>query len=239
MNATAAAPTVQIKNTYGIGASNGVKMLVYGKAGRGKTTLCATAPAPIVLSAESGLLALSQYQLPYIEIKTIDDLTNAFNWAQDSAEANQFQTICLDSVSEIAEVVLTNAKAQKVNGKLIDPRQAYGLLIDQMSATIRAFRDLPGKHVYFSAKQEMIKDDYTGITMSGPSMPGTKLGPALPYFFDEVFQLEIGKDTTNNTSYRYLRTQPDFSNDAKDRSGRLDEIEAPDLNNIITKITAM
>lgn len=229
---------MQLKSTYGIGATNGVKMLVYGKAGRGKTTLCATAPNPIILSAESGLLALSQWQLPYIEIKTIDDLTEAFNWCQDSAEANQFQTICLDSISEIAEVVLTNAKSQKVNGKLIDPRQAYGLLIDQMSATIRAFRDLPHKHVYVSAKQEMVKDDATGITMNGPSMPGTKLGPALPYFFDEVFQLEIGKDQNTQQSYRYLRTQPDFSNDAKDRSGRLDPIESPDLGNIINKITA-
>ena len=228
---------MQLRSTYGIGVTNGVKMLVYGKAGRGKTTLCATAPNPIILSAESGLLALSQWQLPYVEIKTIEDLTEAFAWCQDSAEARQFQTICLDSISEIAEVVLTNAKSQKVNGKLIDPRQAYGLLIDQMSATIRAFRDLPNKHVYVSAKQEMIKDEATGITLNGPSMPGTKLGPSLPYFFDEVFQMDVGKDQTTQQSYRYLRTQPDFSNDAKDRSGRLDPIEAPDLGNIINKIT--
>lgn len=229
---------MHLKNTYGIGAENGVKMLVYGKAGRGKTTLCATCPNPVIFSAESGLLALSQWQLPYIEINTIQDLTDAFNWAQDSNEAKQFQTLCIDSISEIAEVVLTNAKSQKVNGKLIDPRQAYGLLIDQMSATIRAFRDLPGYHVYVSAKQEMIKDDQSGITMNGPSMPGTKLGPALPYHFDEVFQLDIGKDQNTQQTYRYLRTQPDFSNDAKDRSGRLDPIEAPDLGNIIKKITA-
>lgn len=229
---------MQIKSTYGIGAANGVKMLVYGKAGRGKTTLCATCPNPIILSAESGLLALSRYQLPYVEIKTVDDLTEVFNWAQSSAEAKQFQTICIDSISEIGEVVLTNAKAQKVNGKLIDPRQAYGLLIDQVSATIRAFRDLPGFHVYVSAKQEAIKDEQTGIVLNGPFMPGTKLGPSLPYHFDEVFHLDIGKDPATQKDYRFLRTQPDFSNDAKDRSGRLDAIEYPDLGNIIKKITA-
>jgi hypothetical protein len=229
---------VTLKNTLGIGAENGVKMLVYGKAGRGKTTLCATAPNPIIFSAESGLLALSQWQLPYIEIRNIQDLTEAFNWAQDSAEARQFQTLCIDSISEIGEVVLTNAKAQKVNNKLIDPRQAYGMLIDQMSATIRAFRDLPGFHVYMSAKQELIKDESTGVTLNGPSMPGTKLGPSLPYMFDEVFQMEIAKDPATNSDYRFLRTQPDFTNDAKDRSGRLDAVEAPDLGNIIKKITA-
>lgn len=224
---------MKLMSTYGIGAANGVKMLVYGKAGRGKTTLCATCPSPVIFSAESGLLALSAYQLPYVEIRTVKDLTDAFDWARDSREARQFQTLCLDSLSEIAEVVLSNAK-----GQVKDPRQAYGELIEKMTMTIRAFRDLPGYHVYMSAKQEMVKDDLSGVTMNMPSMPGSKLEQQLPYFFDEVFQLDIGKDPTTQQSYRYLRTQPDFSNDAKDRSGRLDPIEYPDLGNIIKKITA-
>lgn len=224
---------MKLMSTYGIGAANGVKMLVYGKAGRGKTTLCATCPSPVIFSAESGLLALSAYQLPYVEIRTIKDLTDAFDWARDSREARQFQTLCLDSLSEIAEVVLSNAK-----GQVKDPRQAYGELIEKMTMTIRAFRDLPGYHVYMSAKQEMVKDDLSGVALNMPSMPGSKLGQQLPYFFDEVFQLDIGKDPTTQQSYRYLRTQPDFSNDAKDRSGRLDPIEYPDLGNIIKKITA-
>jgi hypothetical protein len=232
-----------IMSTQGIGAANGVKMLVYGRAGRGKTTLCATCPNPIIFSAESGLLALSDHQLPYVEVKTVDDLTDLYNWCKSSSEARQFQTICIDSLSEIGEVVLSNAKAQKVNGKLIDPRQAYGLLIEQMTKTIRAFRDLPGFHVYMSAKQEFNKDETTGVMMNGPSMPGAKLSQQLPYFFDEVFQLDIGKLAPNPSvpgdtgqSYRFLRTQPDFQNDAKDRSGRLDPIEEPHLGKIIQKI---
>lgn len=223
---------MQLKSTQGIGAANGVKVLVYGKAGRGKTTLCATCPNPVIFSAESGLLALSNYNLPYVEIRTIKDLTDAFEWAQSSAEAKQFQTLCLDSLSEIGEVVLANAK-----GQVKDPRQAYGELIDKMTMTIRGFRDLPGYHVYMSAKQEMVKDDATGIALNSPGMPGSKLGQQLPYFFDEVFQLDIGKDPTTQQTYRFLRTQPDFQNDAKDRSGKLDAIEYPDLGAIINKIT--
>lgn len=219
-------------STYGIGAANGVKMLVYGKAGRGKTTLCATCPNPIIFSAESGLLALTNHQLPYAEIRTIKDLQDAFDWARTSAEARQFQTLCLDSLSEIAEVVLSNAK-----GQVKDPRQAYGELIEKMTMTIRSFRDLPGYHVYMSAKQETVKDDLSGVVLNMPSMPGSKLGQQLPYFFDEVFQLDIGKDPATQQTYRYLRTQPDFQNDAKDRSGRLDPIEYPDLGNVIKKIT--
>ena len=42
---------------------HGVKALVYGPSGAGKTTLCATAPAPIIISAEAGLLSLLLFGL--------------------------------------------------------------------------------------------------------------------------------------------------------------------------------
>jgi hypothetical protein len=65
-------------------AVSGVKILAFSRAGIGKTTLCATCPAPIILSAEAGLLALAKFQIPVIEIKTVDDLTEAHNWLLSS-----------------------------------------------------------------------------------------------------------------------------------------------------------
>ena len=209
----------------------GVKVCVYGKAGMGKTTLVATAPAPIILSAEAGLLTLRKHKIPAIEINSYNDLLDAYQWTAQSAEAKQFQTICLDSISEIAERVLENAKKQSK-----DPRMAYGALADNTYAVIRMFRDLPGRHVYFTAKQQMIKTA-ENTTMFGPMMPGQQLGPGIPYFFDEVFNLNIGT-AGDGSKYRYLRTQPDFQYDAKDRSGALDEIERPDLAYIFNKILA-
>lgn len=218
-------------STKGYGARMGVKIVVYGLAGTGKTTLCATCPNPIILSAESGLLALARWSLPAIEICTIEDLREVFQWCKSSPEARQnFQTICLDSVSEIAEIVLTNAKAKNKDG-----RAAYGDLIEEMSKVIKQFRDLSGYHVYMSAKQERIKDENTGVMINQPMMPGNKLGQAVPYLPDEVFKLDI--EGTGTSSYRLLRTQPDFLNTAKDRSGVLDPIEEPNLGKIINKIT--
>ena len=219
-----------IQSTQGVGAANGVKILVYGRAGVGKTSLCATAPAPFILSAEAGLLSLSRYNLPFTEIKTVDDLTNLYNWFVTSPNAKQFKTICIDSITEIAQVVLKNYKQQ-----VKDPRQAYGELSDKINEVVRLFRDLPGYHVYMTAQQKNNKDEATGISINGISMPGAKLNNDVPYFFDEFFQLDIGK-TPEGETFRFLRTQPDFSNDAKDRSGKLDPIELPDLTNIINKI---
>lgn len=217
-----------LKDTHGFGARNGVKILVYGKAGRGKTRLCATAPTPVILSAEGGLLSIADYHLPYWEMRNITDLRDAFTWARSSQEAKQFETICLDSISEIAEVVLSNSKARVKDG-----RMAYGEMIDDMTKLIKEFRDLQGFHVYMSCKQERIKDDQSGVILNGPMMPGSKLGQAIPYLPDEVFQIDINE----NPYYHFLRCRPDFSNDAKDRSGKLEPIEEPHLGKIISKIT--
>ena len=221
---------VHITTTQQAAQLHGIKCLVYGKSGAGKTKLAATAPAPIILSAESGILSLREFQIPMIQIKTVADLTEVHQWALNSAEAKQFATIYIDSISEIGEVVLANAKAQ-----VKDPRQAYGELIEKMMATIKAFRDLPGKNVVMAAKQEPIKDEMTGIVQYGPSMPGSKLGPQLPYLFDEVFRLGVGK-TPQGVEYRFLQTGPDLQYDAKDRSGSLAPVERPDLSFVFSKI---
>ena len=220
---------IQLQSTLNIGTKNGVKILVYARAGRGKTRLCSTCPNPVILSAESGLLSLAKYNIPFIEIKTLQDLREAYNWAQQSVEAKHFETLCLDSISEIGEVVLTAAKKANKDG-----RAAFGDMIEQMTTVIKEFRDLPRWNVYMSAKEERVKNDATGVMFNGPGMPGQKLGQAMPYFPDEVFQLDIAD--ASQGGYRFLRTQPDFSNDAKDRSGMLDTIEEPHLGKIIAKI---
>lgn len=222
--------TLQFTTTRQAATNHGIKVLVYGRAGVGKTTLCATAPTPIIFSAESGVLSLRGHDIPMAEINSIEQLTEAHRWCLQSSEAKGFDTICLDSITEIGEVVLANAKKQ-----VKDPRQAYGELIEKMQTTIKAFRDLPQKHVYMAAKMEPMKDELTGVVRYGPAMPGSKLGQQLPYLFDEVFRLDIGK-TPDGTQYRFLQTQPDLQYEAKDRSGALDPVEYPDLTHVFNKI---
>jgi phage nucleotide-binding protein len=220
---------INIKQTGGLSTANGVKMLVYGQAGAGKTSLCRTLPAPIVLSAEGGLLSIQDADLPYIEITSIEDLREVYQWITKSAEAVAYQSVALDSISEIAEVVLS---AEKKATK--DPRQAYGAMQDSMADIIRSFRDLPGKHVYMSAKLEKSQDEM-GRMLYAPAMPGNKTGQQLPYFFDLVLALRVEKDTEGVTQ-RALMTDSDGLWSAKDRSGRLAGWEAPDLGQIITKM---
>lgn len=235
---------IQLVSADALAASNGVKIVVYGRSGMGKTMLTATMPNPVLLSAESGVLSLKReniervwgvntpgiaYDIPVIRIETVNDLVEAEKWLRTDPLGQTFNPV-LDSTTEIAEQVLANAKKQ-----VKDPRMAYGELIEKMTATIKGFRDLPGRHVLLLCKEERSKDEGTGLTLAGPSMPGQKMGPATPYLTDEVFQIFIGKNPDGST-YRGLRTQPDFSADAKDRSGALNEVEFPHIGNIINKI---
>jgi len=219
---------INLKRTGGL-AADGVKMIVYGMAGAGKTSLIPTLPNPIALSAEGGLLSIKDADIPYIEIGSIADLHDAYAFLANSEEAKGFQSVALDSISEVAEVVLNaELKANK------DGRAAYGELNTKMTELIRAFRDLPGKHVYMSAKLEKSQDEM-GKLLFNPAMPGKSLTQGLPYFTDLVLALRVERDADGN-SQRALMCNSDGVWQAKDRSGKLDQWETPDLGALIGKI---
>jgi hypothetical protein len=215
-----------------MGIEYGIKALIYGRSGAGKTHLITTCPDPLLIAAEPGVLTLRGKSIPGIRIQTVNDLTDALEWIRYSEQAKSFKTIYIDSITEVAEVVLSNAKLLNT-----DPRKAYGELIEKMTMTIKAYRDIAGKHVIMTAKQEAAQDEVTKITSYGPSMPGAKLGPALPYLFDEVFRLGIGRDAEGK-DFRFIQAIPDIQYDAKDRSGVLGQYEPADLSVIFNKILA-
>jgi phage nucleotide-binding protein len=214
------------KNT----AMLGLKLLCYGQAGAGKTVLSTTTGGtPLIISAESGLLSIADHDIDTVSVSSIADVHEIYSFMTQSEDARKYDWLILDSISEIAEVVLSTEK------KLTkDPRKAYGALQEQMTDLIRAFRDIP-INVYMSCKMERVKDEEAGTLLYAPAMPGAKLGQQVPYFFDEVFALRVEKDA-EGVLQRWIQTQPDQQYTAKDRSGKLDMFELPNLAAIQSKI---
>jgi hypothetical protein len=238
---------MKITTVSEVSEAHGIKSLIYGGSGVGKSVLTATLPTPLLISAEAGVLSLRKqnlerifgsddpsitYDMPLAPIATVEDLAEVYEWLASSKEAKHFESVALDSLSEIGEVVLANAKRQ-----VKDPRQAYGELIEKVEGLVRAFRDLPDKHVVFICKMEPMKDEMTGVVRWVPSMPGAKLSNKLPYFCDQVMRLGINK-TIEGIQYRFLQNQPDLQFDAKDRSGALEPMEPPHLGQAFAKILA-
>lgn len=221
---------IKVQSTKGI-SSNGIKCLVYGKGGIGKTTLMGTSPKPIIISNEGGLLALKDIDIPYIEVKNLEDVENALDYVKTRKARKEFKTVCLDSISEIAEVILgEEIKKEK------DPRKAYNTLYSEVSGLVRDFRDLRRRNVVFSAKRKRVADADSGFTQYIASMPGKALLEFLPYQFDEVFYFDL-HEKDNGKLIRVLRTEAGFEHDAKDRSGTLNSMERPNLTRIFRKIS--
>jgi len=223
----------RIKTPNQLVEQQGAKLLVYGESGVGKTTLCQTAPGKtLVVSMESGLLSIKDApDLDAIEVKEASEIEEIASLLEN--KTLNYETVCLDSVTEMAEILLSQEKA-----KSKDPRRAYGEVIEVMIKTMRRFRDLP-MHVVFIAKQSRERDESSGMFHYQPMMVGAKLPTQIPYFFDEVLVLrtfddenEEGKTVTS----RWLQTRIGQNYIAKDRSGKLEEFESPDLTTIINKL---
>ena len=210
----------------------GLKILVHGIAGSGKTVMCATAGVKtLIISAESGLLSIKDAPdyVQTTQIKTMEDLLEVHEFLLN--EDHGFQWIALDSISEMGEVVLAEEKAANK-----DARAAYGELIVSMTDIIKKFRDLP-LNVIMTAKQKRYVDEDTNRTHYGPDLPGKNLANSIPYLYDEVFALRVEKNDEGKI-YRTIQTGPDIQYIAKDRSGKLDLFEKPNLKSIHTKVFA-
>jgi hypothetical protein len=188
--------------------SRGPKILVYGASGSGKTSLAPSlGDGVLVASAEHGLRSIAGASgVDAIEIECIQDLRDA------CAHAVKYRWLVCDSITEIATVLLGERKAATP-----DPRQAYGAIIDEIGAVVRSMRDLPCG-VLCIAHEESDIDELTKKRYVRPMMPGSKLGPSLPYVFDEVYRLFVDGDK------RRIRTATDGVVTAKSRSYTLDPV---------------
>lgn len=210
-----------------------VKCLVYGNSGIGKTMLASTAPNPVIISSESGLLSLQDFDIPVIMVENHIDLKQALDFVKTSSKAASFETVVLDSLSDIAESCLDYFRKNPENNNT-NPQAAYGLLADKLLPLIKGFRDIPNKNVYFIAKITVMNDEYTGINKYAPMMPGRVLPAALPYLFDLVMPMRSAKNDKGDI-VRFLQTVEDPQYIAKDRSRRLNQTEPANLSIIFEK----
>ena len=222
---------IRLSTTKKEGSEHGVKVLCYGMPGVGKTYMIRTAPNPLIISNEAGLMSLQDVTIPVIVVEDYDSLLEAYQFVETSQEMEKFDTIALDSISEIAELILAHEKRQ-----VTDVRQAYGELQLKTIGLCRAFRNIKGKHVYMSAKQERTQNE-NNVFVNMLNLPGQRLKQDLPYIFDEIFCLRAETNDTGEL-VRTLQTQPTFTHVCKDRSGKLDIYEPPNLQIIFNKISS-
>jgi phage nucleotide-binding protein len=211
------------------------KIIIYADAGVGKTTLAGTLPGNVlILSAEDGLRSLKLFpaetrkRIRAIPVSSTNDLRECFERLDSGQIVADW--VVLDSISEIAEIVLNEYKAKDK-----DPRQSYGKVDDDVMDILRSFRKLDCG-VIFLAKEHCIKRqvsegvevDYYGILV-----PGKVLATKVPHITDEVWRLTV------KNGRRVILTRNDARSRAKSRGG-LDAVEDVDngIGEVIAKLEA-
>lgn len=235
---------MDIKNTATMGLDR-LKMLVYGAPGVGKTTLASTLPGRVlIVSAEAGTLSLAGHSIDVIDVTEhegkallpdmrIRKLNKVLGLLNGPDFQSKYDWVFVDSLTEISQTVLEAAQdaAQRLaaeTGKAQDGFKLWGDYARTCTALVKAFRDLPGYGVVFTALEAEDKDE-NGRRFMRVDMQG-KVGKQLPAFFDEVFRMSV------DSGARALQTEAGATVIAKDRSGRLDTVEPADLGAVVAKI---
>ena len=156
--------------------------------------------------------------------------------------------IFVDSITDLTRQAMAWAKTRpeafsEKTGKP-DARGAYGLLAREVIGLLKHLQHAPGKTVIFVGILEKIVDEFNRTTWQ-PQMEGGKAARELPGIVDQVLTLSLfapeddgWRHDPEKAQTRRLVCQSGnaFGLPAKDRSGRLDATEPPDLGALISKI---
>ena len=213
---------MEIKSTSNIQPIK-LNALVYGESGSGKTYLASTLNNCIIVSVESGLLTLKDFSVDYVEATTLEQLRSTLA----ELSTSKYDTIFIDSITEISQKMVEYAKAVYPNDNQI--MKVYGLHNDMITKMIKYTRDM-NKNIIYTALQKVDKD-VTGIRYHVPNMAGS-IASSCPALFDFVFNLSVIEKDNNDE--RLLLTSSKNNYICKSRV-RLDDYELPHLGNIINK----
>jgi len=216
---------------------HGIKALIYGASGVGKTTLASTLEGrTIILSLEAGLLSLQDFDIDVIDFSGFTnpqekhaEIAKAYRYLNENKA--KYDNVYIDSLSEIAANLVAALKSQYVDRK--DALVLWGEYSEKMRMLIKSFRDLKGLNVFFTALQATDQDE-SKRRFAGVDMPG-KISHQCLAMFDEVFAYRMAEGDDGEEK-RFLQCHPSSDFAAKDRSGRLNKFERPNLGEILTKI---
>ena len=255
-----------IKASERMAERGGIKAVILGPSGIGKTTLLKTLnpKTTLFLDLEAGDLAVEGWPGDAIRPRTWDDCRTLaaliagpnpalrpeqpysqahFDHANrngDAASYEAYDTIFIDSITVAGRLCFQHSQGQpeafsEKTGKP-DTRGAYGLHGREMLAWLSQLQHCRSKSIVFVGILDAKEDDY-GRKEWVAQIEGSKVGRELPGIVDQVITYqELQAD--DGTKYRALVcTSPNpWSYPAKDRSGRLNQIEKPHLGDLFAKI---
>ena len=212
----------------------GVKGICYGGPGSGKTPMCNTAPRPVMLVCEPGMLSMRGSTIPAFEAFDYQKVNEFFEWFFKSNESKAFDTLIIDSLSEMSEIYLSQEKGGSSQaGNQKHGLKAYGGMAEKVLEKVNQLFFYPNKYVWLIAKQQFM--ELEGVQTKMPYFPGKVLNVEIPHKFDLIVHAGQVQIPQFVQPVNALRCKPIFGVFARDRSGNLNEIEPPNLTELFNK----
>lgn len=222
--------TVEIRRTGASDYGRYTKALICGEPGAGKTLISSTWPNPLYASAEGGLMSIADRNIPYVEIRSLDDLLrikNSLDQPEDVREqifGFKVETVVIDTIDEVQQIMVRERlRDERIAGmRLAD----WNWLSEQMGALIRGFRNLD-MHVVFTCHLKETSDSDTGKTWVKPGLQGSMADKIAAYvdlalLLKNGLRTEVVEGEAKRVMSRELQTFPDPLHPwIKDRSGKL------------------
>lgn len=211
------------------GAPERITALVYGAPGAGKTYFAGTFPKPIFVDMMGGLMAVRAKRVAYVQPKNYTDLL----MYSIPANVEPYETVVIDTITEGCRLILESAL--EMTGNTMPKLPDWAMAAERLRKIVRAYLNIPKKHILFIAHEKFIKDEDSGKVTAGPLVTG-QMFHDFGGLVDCMFHIRNKWNPEKKEKGRYILTEPDGMYPAKDRTGTLDKLEIPDFGVIWQKM---
>lgn len=162
-----------------------IKALVYWPSWSWKTSFWWTAKNVLFASAENGLLPLANKNIPYVEIKSLQDLIDLKNFLEK--QEHNFETLVIDSITEISDIIKNGIEKRNKRKMQL---QDWWELATQIEWIIKDIKNIDINVIVIA--QELNITDEEKIQRIVPSL-NWKSSTKICYYMDVVAYIYVDK----------------------------------------------
>lgn len=201
-----------------------VKMMIYGQAGMGKTTLALSTPKPLLLDFDNGVKRVNMSHLNGVDIVPVSAWSDIKDLMNEDLSA--YDTIVIDTIGKMMDYIISYKC-----GHRLPSIKDWGGINAEFSWFTRALSGL-NKHIVFVAHRDTRKEGDETVFI--PALR-EKSYNAIVTELDLLGYLEMRNE--NGTQRRTITFDPTSRNDGKNTCNLPGVMEIPGIINAQGKIT--